>query len=74
MSNTVYLTISFVLLVYVILSNSLKKTRNKIYNEATLATFFGIAIGITQIFSNHQTTDNQFFFELILPIIIMGAA
>lgn len=74
MNNSVYLTISFVLLMYVILSNSLKKTRNKMYNEATLATLFGVLIGLTELFTSSTTTDNSFFFELILPIIIMGAA
>lgn len=74
MSNQIYLSISFVLLVYVILSNALSQTKNKVYNEASLATIFGIILGVISNLQGINTSDTNIFFEIILPIIIMGAA
>lgn len=73
MSHLGNLVTSLVLLTYVLVSNQLKKTRNTMYNEATLATLFGVAIGLFQNFYGIQQENNTLFFEIILPIIIMGA-
>lgn len=74
MSSINNMLVSLILLVYVIVSNSLRKTKIGIYNEASLATLFGIGIGILALFKGEIHQENTFFFELILPIIIMGAA
>lgn len=46
MENSVFLWISLILLFYILISNYSKKTKLGILNEAIIATFFGIFIGI----------------------------
>ena len=67
-----YLLFSITLLIYILLSNSLQKRKNKYYNDASLATLMGLLIAL---FINFDSIEkNDLFLELVLPIIIMGAA